>query len=64
MAKDRIGFAYSYNVANVDPQPWTHRMLERVEELKEDYSRDDFLKLLHRVAELELKLELKNSERR
>ena len=57
MGKGGIGFAYCYNTANVDPQPLTHRMLERVEELKEDYAKEDFLKLLHRIAELELKAE-------
>lgn len=56
--RDRVGFAYRYNVANVDPQPWTRRINKRFEELQEDFSKEDYLKILRYVAELELKFEL------
>ena len=57
MAKDGIGFAYRYNTASVDPQPFYRKVLERVEELKQDFKESDYLKMLAYIAELEIKNE-------
>jgi len=51
------GLGYKYNVANIDPQPETRKIWQRVEELREDFPPDERERLLHYVAELELKLE-------
>jgi len=51
---NRIGFAYAYNVAGIDPQPLQRKIWARVAELREDFKKEDYERMLHYIAELEL----------
>ncbi|MFA5452738.1 MAG: hypothetical protein WC248_04120 [Candidatus Methanomethylophilaceae archaeon] len=57
MRKDSIGFAYAYNVAGVDPSPYSTAVRKRAEEIKQDYTTADFSRMCSRMADLELRNE-------
>ncbi len=57
MKSDSVGFSYNYNVANIDPMPYWRNVEERKKELREDYAKNDYEKMIERIAILELESE-------
>lgn len=48
---------YQKNISCIDPQPEARKHLEREKELKEDFGREDYSKMIAYIAKLEIELE-------